>query len=120
MAESKPNPILLEKQAMFAKQRARVEKEKPLNAQQQAAFANQLLARLEKNATPIGPARVSMANAGPLPPPERLPHEQEPTRIGGCFSDIADGNEGAHETESETEDATEEATYQEDDEVPFG
>lgn len=122
MADPKaPNPILAEKQAMFAKQRARVETEKPLTSQQQAAFARSLVARLEKNARPEGPARITMASAGVLKedPLPRTAHE--PERIGGCFSDIHDEtkrNEGAHEEKIEAD--TETAIPTEDYEAPFG
>lgn len=109
-----PNPILLEKQAMFAKQASRNEHDKPLKGSQQAAFGRALLARLDQSARPLGPARVTMACAGVLEH-DRIPGSTDPEPIGGCFSDLIDDrNEGAHEKEEiETEDAHE-------DEEPFG
>ena len=89
MPESKtPNPILVEKQEMFARQEAKRIRDNPLATKQQAAFGRALLAKLEKTPNRHEPARVTMSGPPPLAN-DAIPSEtSEP--IGGCFADIAE------------------------------
>lgn len=89
MPESKPpNPILVEKQQMFAKQEAARVRENPLAVKQQVAFGRALLAKLEKTPNRHEPARVTMSGPPPLADDVIPVETSEP--IGGCFADIAE------------------------------
>src|SRR5258708_35102710 len=89
MDEKKPpNPVLVEKQQMFAAQESRREQANPIRPSQAAAFGRALLARLEKTPNRHEPARVTMSGPPPLAD-DVIPNEtSEP--LGGCFADIAE------------------------------
>jgi hypothetical protein len=83
------NPLLSEKQAMFAKQADREERAKPLSNLEQVGYARALLLQLDKRAMPPSPARITMSGPPPLAN-DRIESSAQPEPIGGCFSDLVD------------------------------
>jgi hypothetical protein len=80
--------LLERKQAVFAEQAKKREREKPMADAKSVVYAKELLATLERMPARSGPIRIDMSGPPPLANDEIPTKGAEP--IGGCFADIHD------------------------------